>query len=260
MKNILAWGYGITAYLVGFGSLVLFILFTLNLFIPFTVDQGGIELDINPWFVNMLLIAFFGVQHSLMARPKFKSWVTKFIHPAFERSTYLIASSMPLITIVLFWQPMNGTVWNFEHESYQLFGLVLAALGWVLVLATTFLINHFDLFGLRQIYFYSQNKSYESIQFKTPSLYRLIRHPMQFGVVIGVASTATMSTSHALLAFGFITYILIGLFYEERDLVKAFGNRYKEYQQQVPKLIPFLKVFNNQKQIKNNVTIHSTGE
>lgn len=242
MKTILAWCYGIFAYLTGFSSLVLFILFTVHPDFLSTVSEGGILLNMNPWVVNFFLIALFGIQHSVMARPAFKHWLHQFIKEPFERSTYLISSSIPLLLLVIFWQPINGIFWTFDSHTATVLGYGFAILGWSLVLATTFLINHFDLFGLRQIYYYVKNKPYSAIEFKTPFLYRVVRHPMQLGVVIGVFSTATMTTGHALLAFGMTLYILIGLYFEERDLIKLFGERYREYQRNVHKLIPLPKL------------------
>jgi len=240
MKILLAWTYGLTAYTIAFASLVLFALFTVGVGLPFTVDSGGVPLGINAWVANSFLIALFGVQHSVMARPKFKQWLYRFIAEPFERSTYLIASSIPLLLLVAFWQPMSGVIWDSQHSAVIMFGYAMAIVGWLLVVISTFLINHFDLFGLRQVYFYTKGEPYSPISFRTPWLYNYVRHPMQLGVVFGVWSAATMTSGHFFLAAGMTTYILVGLYFEERDLVKAFGERYRAYQFSVPKLFPKL--------------------
>ena len=241
MKIALAWAYGLTAYLLAFASLILFALFTIGVGLPFNADNGGVNLGLQPWIVNSLLIALFGVQHSVMARPKFKEWLQRFIVEPLERSTFVIASSIPLLLIVIFWQPMHGVIWENQSSAAVLLGYSLAALGWILVVISTLLINHFDLFGLRQVYFFSKGKPCPPISFATPLLYRWVRHPMQLGVLIGIWCSATMTTGHFFLSCGMTFYILVGLYFEERDLVNAFGERYRSYQLNVPKLIPRLR-------------------
>jgi protein-S-isoprenylcysteine O-methyltransferase Ste14 len=240
MKNIFAWAYGLSAYLLAFGTLILFALFTVNIALPFSVDSGGVDLGYSPWIINLMLIALFGVQHSVMARPKFKTWLHNYVAEPFERSTYLIASCIPLLLLLAYWQPMTGVIWVSHSSVATLFGYGLAGLGWFLVVLSTFLINHFDLFGLRQVYFYTKGEPCPPISFETPLLYRLVRHPMQLGVVLGVWCSATMTMGHLVLASGMTVYILIGVYFEERDLVNAFGERYRSYQLSVPKLLPWM--------------------
>lgn len=241
MKVVLAWAYGLTAYLLAFSSLVLFALFTIGFGLPFSADSGGVNLGLQPWIVNSGLIALFGVQHSVMARPKFKEWLHRFVVEPLERSTYLIATSIPLLLLVAFWQPMDGVIWESQSTTAEVLGYSFAALGWFTVVVSTLLINHLDLFGLRQVYFFSKGKPCPPISFGTPLLYRWVRHPMQLGVMIGIWCSATMTTGHFFLAFGMTIYIFIGLYFEERDLVSAFGERYRSYQLNVPKLIPRLR-------------------
>ena len=189
--------------------------------------------------VDLALIALFGLQHSVMARRGFKAWMTRHVPMHLERSTYLVATSLVLGILMAFWQPLPGHLWNVEEGllASTLTGIALG--GWGLVLLTTFLINHADLFGLRQVWLNARNLPYTPVEFKAPWLYRWIRHPMQLGVLIGLWCTPSMTVSHLLLSGGMTAYVLIGLMYEERDLERQFGERYRAYQRSTPKLIPF---------------------
>ena len=239
MKTSLTWIYGLGAYLAGFVTLLYFVGFSVGVLTPVNVDSAGMVSPGWAWLVDLALIAFFGLQHSVMARPEFKTWMTRHVPTHLERSTYLVATSLFLGMLIAFWQPLPGHIWKIEDGllASTLTGIALG--GWGLVLLTTFLINHADLFGLRQIYLHAKGVPYTPVAFKAPSLYRWVRHPMQLGVLIGLWSTGSMTVSHMLLAGGMTAYVLIGLVYEERDLVRHFGERYRTYQRSTPKLIPF---------------------
>jgi len=238
VKTLLNWTYGLAAYLAGFVTLLYFIGFSVGVLTPVNVDSPGTVSLGWAWLVDLALIALFGLQHSVMARPGFKAWMIRHVPTHLERSTYLVATSLVLGMLIACWQPLPGHVWKIEGGllASTLTGIALG--GWGLALLTTFLINHADLFGLRQIYLDAQGLSYTPVDLKTPALYRRVRHPMQLGVLIGVWFTPSMTASHMLLASGMTAYVLVGLIYEERDLVRQFGERYRLYQRSTPKLIP----------------------
>ena len=238
MKTLLSWIYGLGAYLAGFVALLFFIGFCVGVLAPVNVDSGGAVSPGWALLVDSGLIALFGVQHSVMARRGFKAWITRHVPRHLERSTYLVATTLVLGALIAFWQPLPGRLWKVEEGwlAGTLTGIALG--GWGLVLLTTFLINHADLFGLRQVWLNARGLSYTPVEFKAPWLYRWVRHPMQLGVLIGLWFTSSMTFSHLLLAGGMTAYVLIGLLYEERDLVRQFGERYRAYQHSTPRLMP----------------------
>jgi methanethiol S-methyltransferase len=188
--------------------------------------------------MNLGLLALFALQHSGMARRPFKQWLTRFIPQAAERSTYVLLSSLALLLLFAGWQPLGGTVWQLESSV----GIALMyggfAFGWLLVLITTFLINHFDLFGLRQIWFYFRNRPLPELPFVMPGPYRLVRHPLYVGWLCAFWFIPTMTITHLLFAVVTTLYILIAIRLEERDLITAHGSDYLRYQQTTPMLIP----------------------
>jgi protein-S-isoprenylcysteine O-methyltransferase Ste14 len=188
-------------------------------------------------FTNLGLLAVFAVQHSVMARPAFKRLWTKVIPAAAERSTYVLFSSLALIAVFAFWQPMGGVIWQFESTWVQAFLYTFYGLGWVLVFLSTFLINHFDLFGLRQVWLEFRGRPYTSLGFVTPSLYRWVRHPLYFGFLLTAWFTPTMTVAHIVYATMITGYILVGIQFEENDLKKELPE-YGRYQSEVPMLIP----------------------
>jgi protein-S-isoprenylcysteine O-methyltransferase Ste14 len=239
VKTLWNWIYGLGAYLTAFVALLYFVGFSVGVVTPANVDSAGTVSPGLAWLVDLILLVLFGLQHSVMARAGFKSWMTRRVPQHLERSTYLVATSLVLWIVMGFWQPLSGQLWQVEDVlmAGTLTGIALG--GWGLVLLTTFLINHADLFGLRQIYLHAQGLPCPPVEFKAPSLYRWVRHPMQLGVLIGLWVTPTMTVSHMVLAGGMTAYVLIGLFYEERDLVRLYGERYRAYQCNTSKLIPF---------------------
>ncbi|MET0052068.1 MAG: isoprenylcysteine carboxylmethyltransferase family protein [Candidatus Thiodiazotropha sp.] len=246
MKKISVLFYGFINYNLGSSALVYLIAFLFNL-IPEVGLLHGIDGGEpgSAWLaagVNIGLIVLFGFQHSVMARPKFKRWLSGFLPQAAERSTYMMATAAVTHALCLGWQPMPGVVWQAEDSGlyYSLLGLGLS--GWVLVLYATFLINHFDLFGLRQVWLYFRGRDYTPMPFKVHSLYRYVRHPIMTGAFIGIWFTPVMTVGHLLFALGMSSYILIGVYHEEKDLVRAFGERYIRYMRTTARFFPAWKV------------------
>jgi protein-S-isoprenylcysteine O-methyltransferase Ste14 len=188
------------------------------------------------------LLALFAVQHSIMARRWFKERWTRIVPPALERSTYVLLSSLALILLFWRWEPLGGVVWSVDDPVGRTVLVSLFAFGFALVLVSTFLINHFDLFGLRQVWLYLRGRSYTRLEFGTPGPYRLVRHPLYVGWFFAFWMTPTMTFAHLLFAVATTAYILIAIQFEERDLAREFGSSYEDYRRRVPMLIPFAKV------------------
>lgn len=240
-RRILVLAYGLFAYAL---FLVVFVYacgFVGNLGTPTALDgplEGSLLLALA---VNLGLLALFAVQHSVMARPMFKRWWTRIVPQPIERSTYALCSSLALALLFWQWRPMGGIVWHIEPPALVYAVYAIFAVGWLTVLVSTFLINHFDLFGLRQVWLYFRNQPYTSLPFKTPGLYRFVRHPLYVGWLIAFWATPTMTVSHLVFAAVTTAYILVAIVFEERDLVAALPE-YAAYRQRVPMLIPRLPV------------------
>jgi protein-S-isoprenylcysteine O-methyltransferase Ste14 len=212
-----------------------------NFLVPRSID---LPVDSNfaaALITDVVLLTVFALQHSVMARPGFKRWWTRLIPEPAERSTYVLASSLALILLFAYWRPLGGIVWNVEQPVAVNILYGLCAFGWLLVLVSTFLINHFDLFGLRQVWLYFVGKPYEPIGFRSPGPYRLVRHPLYVGWLFAFWATPVMSVAHLLFAIATTGYILIAIQLEERDLVAHLGDSYREYKSRVPMLIPFTR-------------------
>lgn len=238
MKRFAIFLYGVGSYAVFFATFLYAIAFVGNFpVVPRSID-GIPEMAFgNALVINMLLLAVFAIQHSVMARPAFKAWWTRFIPQEAERSTYVLLSSLALIALFYFWQPMGGVIWQVENRSGQLPLLAGFGFGWALVLYSTFLINHFDLFGLRQVWLQLLGKPYTALPFKTPAAYKLVRHPLYLGWFFVFWCTPQMTAAHLLFAVLTSVYILIGIYLEERDLLKVHPE-YEAYRQRVPMLLP----------------------
>lgn len=241
MKKILVLLYGVISYLLFFGTFLYAFGFVGNLFVPKSIDGAPQVPLAQAILVNALLLSVFALQHSIMARPAFKKWWTKIIPEPAERSTYVLLSSLCLILLVWQWQPMGGFIWRVEEPVAKTILTVLFITGWLIVLWSTFMINHFDLFGLRQVWFYFLGKKYEPLRFRIPFFYKYVRHPLYLGWLIAFWATPVMSAAHLLFAALTTGYILTAIKFEEKDLITHFGDKYSNYKRLVPKIIPFTK-------------------
>ena len=241
LKRILFFIYGIFSYLIFFGTFLYAIGFIGNFAVPRTLDgepSGNFALNLA---INVGLLGLFAVQHSIMARKWFKDWWTRFVPKPIERSTYVLFSSLALILLFWQWRPLGGVVWSVENPVGVFVLYSLFAFGWLLVLVSTFLINHFDLFGLRQVWLYLLGEPYRPLEFGTPALYRIVRHPLYVGWFFAFWMTPLMTYAHLLFAIATTAYILLAIQFEERDLAREHGEEYEAYRRSVPMLIPFTR-------------------
>jgi methanethiol S-methyltransferase len=239
-KRLAVFVYGLVSYLAFFLTFVYAVGFIGNLYVPKSMDSMA-QMSFWPALViDALLLLLFAVQHSVMARPAFKEVLTRFIPAAAERSTYVLCSSLLLIALFVFWQPIGGVIWNFTNPVVRDAINAVFGLGFALVFVATLLINHFDLFGLRQVALYLARKPYTYLEFRTPLFYRYVRHPLYVGWLVAFWATPTMTGAHLLFAVLTSAYILTAIRWEERDLVVVHGSKYQDYQKRVPKLVPSL--------------------
>ncbi|HXF88961.1 MAG TPA: isoprenylcysteine carboxylmethyltransferase family protein [Xanthobacteraceae bacterium] len=239
MGRVAAFLYGLTAYLVFFGTILYAIGFVTGLAVPKTIDSGIAASMGQAFIVNLLLMSLFAVQHSVMARKQFKQWWTQFVPKSIERSTYVLLASLSLILLFWQWRPMPDIVWEISNPQIATAVLALSLVGWVLVFTSTFLINHFELFGLHQVVNNLVGRAMPAPRFKTPVLYKVVRHPIYLGFIIAFWAAPTMTVGHLLFAAVTTAYILVGIFLEERDLVEQFGDEYRRYRERVGMLMPF---------------------
>ena len=242
MKKILVLFYGILNYNLGSAALVCLIAFIFNL-IPANPLLANLDAEASTTTavavsINIGLMLLFALQHSIMARPAFKRRLTRLLPEAAERSTFMLATAIVTFALIAFWQPIPDVLWQADDAALYNSLLAIGLLGWALVFYATFLINHFDLFGLRQVWLYFRGKPYTNLPFKLNSLYRYIRHPIMTGVFIGIWFTPVMTFGHLLFAIGMSAYIVIGVYHEEKDLVNAFGDRYLGYIRKTGKFLP----------------------
>jgi len=238
MKRFLFFLYGIISYLIFFGAFLYAVGFVGGLVVPKTVDsgfQGGMG---GAVIVNILLLALFALQHSIMARRPFKKWWTKIVPAEIERSTYVLLSSLILILLYYLWRPLPDVIWNVNSTALTNILWVLYFFGWFIVLTGTFLINHFNLFGLQQVYRALKKQEQQYPKFVTPFYYKFVRHPLMLGFIIAFWATPLMTAGHLLFAIATTGYILIAIQLEERDLVSYHGEAYKRYQREVSQIIP----------------------
>ena len=240
MKRFAVLLYGVVVYSIFFATFLYLIGFTGNLLVPKGID-GPLAVPLwQAFLTNFGLIVLFGVQHSIMARPWFKKWWTQYVPQAMERSTFVLFTVLVLTALFAFWQPMGGIIWSLEDGFVTGFLWAVFALGWVLVLVSTFLINHFDLFGLRQVWLYFRGKPYTHLKFGTPILYKYVRHPLYLGFILALWAAPVMSVSRLVFALGLTLYMLKAIKWEENDLITHFGEKYLNYRKSVPMIFPAL--------------------
>jgi protein-S-isoprenylcysteine O-methyltransferase Ste14 len=238
MKRFVFFLYGVICYSIFFVTFLYAIGFVENIIVPKTIDYGFQGGTSNVWLIDILVLSLFALQHSIMARQGFKKWWTKIVPFPIERSTYVLFSSIGLILLFAFWRPITGIVWNIQDSFLYSFMIFISYLGWFTVLLGTFLINHFNLFGLQQVYRNLKHKEPVKPKFVTPFFYKIVRHPLMLGFIIAFWAAPKMTTGHLLFAFATTGYILVAIQLEERDLVKLHGNDYIKYQHEVSQIIP----------------------
>ena len=237
MKRVAALLYGLVAYLLFLGTFLYAVGFVWNVAVPKTIDSGTPGPFWPSLLIDALLLGLFAIQHSVMARPWFKRWWTKFVGWPIERTTFVLLASLVLLLLYWQWRPLPNVVWSVSGAGATVLWAI-SALGWGVVLLCTFLISHAHLFGLQQVHQYSQGHDLTNPEFKTPSLYRYSRHPMMTGFFLAFWATPRMTVGHLVFALATSGYILVALQFEEHDLIKHFGDRYRAYRAQVPMLIP----------------------
>ncbi|HYM85397.1 MAG TPA: isoprenylcysteine carboxylmethyltransferase family protein [Pseudoxanthomonas sp.] len=237
MKRSLILFYGVACYAVFFATFLYAIGFIGNLWVPKAMDSAPTTTFGTALLIDLGLLALFAVQHSVMARPAFKRVWTRIIPESAERSTYTLLSSLALILLFWLWSPLGGVVWNVQNEAARVTLYVAYAFGWALLLYTTFLLNHFDLFGLRQVWLQFRGRAYTHLPFRTPTVYRWVRHPLYVAWLLTFWATPTMTVTHLVFALMTTAYILVAIQLEERDLIAALPE-YDAYRREVPMLVP----------------------
>jgi methanethiol S-methyltransferase len=241
MGRFLAFIYGVIAYILFLVAVVYAIGFVGNLVVPKSIDSGVAAGAVTAFVIDAILLSLFAIQHSGMARPAFKRWWTRLVPEPVERSTYVLLTSLILFLLFWQWQPLAGIVWQVENPAGRAILWGIFWLGWFVVLISTFMINHFDLFGLRQVYSHLRGMRYTPVGFRAPGFYKFLRHPIMLGFLIAFWVTPVMTFGHLLFSVATSGYILIALQLEERDLVRLHGESYRRYQRRVTMLFPFRK-------------------
>lgn len=230
--------YGVVAYVIFLATFLYSIAFVGNLGVPLSIDVGWHSSLSTALVINLILLGLFAVQHTVMARPGFKRWLTRMIPPAAERSTFVLASSLVLLLLLLEWRPISQPVWTVTAPAAQLAIGAVFWLGWVIVLLGSFMIDHLDLFGLRQVYLNLVGRQYKPVPFQVGWLYRYVRHPLMFGFLLAFWATPAMTVGHLLFALATTGYIIVGTMFEERDLMRFHGDTYREYRKRVWGFLP----------------------
>ena len=238
MSGLASLIYGVISYFTFLGAILYSIGFVENIGVPKTIDSGTPGPLVASIAINLVLLGIFGIQHSVMARAGFKAWWTRFVPPAIERSTYVLFANLALILVLWQWRPIAIPLWAVSNPAFAGPLIVLSWAGWGLVFLSTFLINHFDLLGLQQVYNRFRRRQAKAQQFRTPLFYKLVRHPLYLGFIIAFWSTPVMTVGHLLFAAATTAYIFIGIWLEERDLVEHFGDAYISYRSPVPMIVP----------------------
>ena len=239
--KVIAFLYGIVAYIAFFFTVLYAIGFVMGVFVPKTIDTGSETSTVEALVVNLLLLSLFAVQHSVMARKQFKAWWTRFVPKPIERSTYVLFASLALMLLFWQWRPMPAIVWRIDNPDDAAAVAAIALVGWTLVFTSSFLINHFELFGLQQVANNLADREMPAPRFRTPLFYKFVRHPIYLGFIIAFWAAPEMTVGHLVFAAVTTAYIFVGIFLEERDLVALFGEEYHQYKQRVSMLIPWRK-------------------
>ena len=238
MSKLLMLTFSVFAYAVFLISLLWAVAFLGNFWLPITVDSPPRSAPLFAALVDLGILGLFAVQHTIMARPRFKQWWTSIVHSQIERSIFVLSASLILIFLFVAWQPISGITWS-AHGALRTAIYALYAFGWVFAIGATFQINHWDLFGLRQVLLPLTSGNHEELGLRTPFMYRIVRHPLMLGLLIAFWASPIMTVGHLLFSVASTAYIVLGTWFEERDLVKEFGNDYVAYRAQTPGLIPF---------------------
>jgi len=239
MGAFIAFIYGVASYLVFFVTFLYAVGFVTGIGVPKTIDTGAIVPTAEALIVNILLMSLFAIQHSVMARKQFKQWWTKFVPKSVERSTYVLFSSLALIVLFIEWRPMPAAIWQIEDPQFRIAVTGLSFVGFLIVLSSTFLINHFELFGLHQVANNLNGTAMPVPRFRTPLYYKFVRHPIYLGFIIAFWAAPVMTMGHLLFASVTSAYIIVGILLEEHDLIDLFGDEYRRYKERVSMLIPW---------------------
>jgi protein-S-isoprenylcysteine O-methyltransferase Ste14 len=237
--RLVAFLYGVVSYLVFFVTILYAIGFVSGLVVPKTIDTGTVVPTMEALIVNIVLMSLFAVQHSVMARPQFKQWWTQFVPKSVERTTYVLLASLALVLLFWQWRPMPAVVWQIADPRVAMAVTVLGFVGWLIVFTSTFLINHFELFGLHQVANNLAGRPMPAPRFRAPLFYGFVRHPIYFGFVVAFWAAPTMTVGHLLFAAVTTAYIVVAIQLEERDLIEVFGDEYRRYKRRVSMLVPW---------------------
>jgi len=241
MLKFMAFLYGLVAYFTFFATILYAIGFVSGLVVPKTIDSGPDSSATEALLVNLLLMSLFAVQHSVMARKQFKQWWTQYVPKSVERSTYVLLASLTLVLLFWQWRPMPAIVWQTDEPDIAVAIATLSLVGWVIVFTSTFLINHFELFGLHQVANNLTGREMPTPRFRTPLYYKFVRHPIYLGFIVAFWAAPTMTVGHLLFAAVTTAYIFVGILLEERDLTEMFGDDYRDYRKRVSMLLPWRK-------------------